>query len=65
MQRETFINEAGNQIEIEVRHTNAIIGGGVHVAIDGPTSISTNDLTRMEAERLHVHLGAYLEATKR
>lgn len=58
---ETFINELGNTIIVDV--TNLPIDGveGINIHIEGPTSETDNHVTRMEAEKILSHLADALE----
>jgi len=56
----TFENEHGNIIRACVDDTGS---NGVMVTLEGPDSISENDITRMEAEALYSLLGKFLGKT--
>lgn len=58
---ETFINELGNTITVDV--TTLPIDGvdGINIHIEGPTSETDNHVTRMEAETIFRHLAAELD----
>jgi len=69
---DNFINEIGNSIEICVNHvaqnpgknylTNKTIDvGGVDIIMIGPTSMTQNTVTPMEAQRLYFCLKHFLE----
>lgn len=51
-----FTNERGNRIRIEVHRTRDM----VHLEIEGPKSISTNDITVMEARHVRSLLARVL-----
>lgn len=58
---ETFINELGNTITVDV--TSLPIDGvdGINIHIEGPTSETDNHVTRLEAEKILSHLTDALE----
>lgn len=66
-----FVNELGNRIRLAVsvrpidgvRSTTkeAVKGApGIFIELEGPTSLSENHITRMEAEKLYEELGKAL-----
>jgi hypothetical protein len=52
-----FVNELGNPIRARVDDSGE---NGVLVTLEGPDSISENDITRLEAEHLFLRLGQFL-----
>jgi hypothetical protein len=63
MQSKTFVNEVGNSIEVKVRKKNGVGTNhttqskvpyrGVYIQMIGPTSESSNEVTRHEAMELY------------
>jgi hypothetical protein len=60
MRPETFVNELGNTIMVEVTEKEIEGVDGVLIHIEGPTSETDNHVTRMEAEKIFDHLKAVL-----
>ncbi len=62
MEKETkeFTNELGNEITVSI-HAKVIDDvDGVMISIIGPTSETTNHITRLEADKLYKTLGKFL-----
>ncbi len=71
-----FVNEIGNKIKIKIqRNTDSAtnyktkekikFNNGVKITIQGPTSISTNEITLEEAIQLNKCLEEYLKKIKK
>lgn len=55
-----FTNELGNEITITISEETIDRVEGVLIQIEGPTSISENHITRLEAEMLKSELDAFM-----
>ena len=55
-----FVNELGNDIEIEIKDFECGSANQLTISIIGPNSETENTITRMEAVELHRLLGDYL-----
>jgi uncharacterized protein len=60
--KETFVNEIGNKIHLSISSTDEDVEGGVNISLSGPTSISENIITRMEAEKMMEGLNEFLQS---
>jgi len=56
----TFTNELGNEITITISEETIDRVEGVLIQIEGPTSISENHITRLEAEMLKSELDVFM-----
>ena len=66
MFKSIFKNELNNNIIIQVKSYNDKKGfKGVNVSIEGPNSISENEITLLEAINLHKCLGKYLKKRRK
>ena len=74
MERKKFINEIGNKIVVRIKKKNGRGTNhktketkkyqGVSIALIGPTSMSENEITNMEAVMIYKCLKQYLEKNK-
>lgn len=60
---EKFTNELNNEIELSIEPTEGDTTSALKLTLVGPTSISENTITHVEAERLSEMLIDYLSAT--
>jgi hypothetical protein len=60
---EKFTNELNNEIELSIEPIEGDTPDTLKITLLGPTSISENTITRVEAERLSEMLIDYLSAT--
>lgn len=75
METTKFINEIGNKIQIKIKNKNGVGKNyktgekikykGASVQIIGPTSMSENEITYMEAVELHKVLSKFLKNKKK
>lgn len=61
--KDEFTNERGNAIELVTARGEAEEDGTdyVDICLKGPTSVSSNTITLLEAQRLHRHLSILLQ----